>query len=87
MLIYMVSDVLALSAIVTLLAAGICISHYAWYNLSHVAREVSSVAVETIGCAAESFVFVYIGLTTFSYNDWDWCIKFCVIEIFIVLIS
>ena len=36
---------------------------------------------------AESFVFVYIGLTTFSYNDYDWCVKFCVCEIFVVLVS
>lgn len=48
---------------------------------------MSSVTVEIIGCSAESFVFVYIGLTTFSYYDYDWCIKFCILEIFVVLIS
>lgn len=31
---YLVSEMLKLSAIVSLLACGICLSHYAWYNLS-----------------------------------------------------
>lgn len=35
---YMVSDLFELSGIVTLLAAGITTSHYAWYNLSRGAK-------------------------------------------------
>lgn len=31
---YLVSEMFKLSAIVSLLACGICMSHYAWYNLS-----------------------------------------------------
>lgn len=31
---YLISEMFKLSAIVSLLACGICLSHYAWYNLS-----------------------------------------------------
>lgn len=40
-------------------------------------------SVEAIGFAAEAFVFVYIGLTAFSYNDLEWSIKFVFAEIFV----
>ena len=36
---------------------------------------------------AESFVFVYIGITGFGYNDQMWSIKFIVLEILIIVIG
>ena len=80
---YLISEMLKLSAIVSLLACGICLSHYAWYNLSPQRKQNSSVTVEAIGFAAEAFVFVYIGLTSFSYNELEWCLPFCVCEILV----
>ena len=78
---YMIAEALALSAIVSLLACGICMGHYAWYNLSASSKNNSSVSVEAIGFAAEAFVFVYIGLTAFSYNDLEWSVKYIIAEI------
>lgn len=80
---YMVSETMKLSAIVSLLACGICMAHYAWYNLSNQSKVNSAVSVEAIGFAAEAFVFVYIGLTAFSYNDLEWSLVFCVGEIIV----
>jgi NhaP-type Na+/H+ or K+/H+ antiporter len=82
-LVYMVSETMKYSAIVSLLACGICLSHYAWYNLSNQSKVNSSVSSEAIGFAAEAFVFVYIGLTAFSYNDKEWSLMFCVGEIIV----
>ena len=84
---YQVSELLAQSAIITLLANGIVLAHYAWYNLSSQSKQLLNVSVESLGFLAEAFVFVYIGITGIGYNDQNWSVKFIVIEIIIITVG
>jgi NhaP-type Na+/H+ or K+/H+ antiporter len=45
-----------------MLIAGICHSHYCFYNLSPEARITTTTAFETGAFLCETFVFVYLGL-------------------------
>lgn len=65
---YMISEATENSGIITLLTCGITMAHYTWYNLSPQGKIVSSVAISITGSAAESFVFAYMGLCTFTYT-------------------
>jgi sodium/hydrogen exchanger-like protein 6/7 len=67
MVAYFVSDYAEKSPIISLLTCGISMAHYTWYNLSPQGKTVSSVTFSILGSAAESFVFAYIGLCTFTY--------------------
>lgn len=84
---YMVSELFELSGIITLLSGGISLAHYAWYNLSPQSKQATSLAFDAIGFAAEAFVFVYLGLTCFSYNDYDWSMEFFAVEFVVVIIG
>ena len=67
MVAYFVSDYAEKSPIISLLTCGISMAHYTWYNLSPQGKTVSSVTFSILGSAAESFVYAYIGLCTFTY--------------------
>lgn len=84
---YMFSELFELSGIITLLTSGILMAHYAWYNLSPQSKQTTSLAFGAIGFGAEAFVFAYLGLTFFSYNDYEWSWQFCVSEFFVVIIG
>ena len=66
-------------------------AHFTWYNLSPQGKTVSSVFFSTTGSAAESFVFAYIGLCTFSYagqqEKYPWDPYFILIIFAIVVIG
>ena len=91
---YMVSEAMAESGIITLLTCGITMAHYTWYNLSPQGKIVSSVAISITGSAAESFVFAYMGLCTFTYSKHDnapgkypWSISFIGIMTAIIIVG
>ena len=84
---YMLSEVLELSGIITLLSCGITLAHYAWYNLSPQSKQATSLSFEAIGFGAEAFVFVYLGLTCFSYNNYEWSIEFFIAEFVVVIVG
>ena len=58
-------------------------SYYTIYNLSHKSRKGSQLAVETIGHAAEAFLFTYMGLSLFSIEGNSISLQFS----FLVLIA
>lgn len=84
---YMVSELFELSGIITLLSTGISLAHYAWYNLSPQSKQTTSLTIEAIGYGAEAFVFVYLGLTCFSYSDYDWSYQFFIAEFVVLLVG
>ena len=84
---YMVSELFELSGIITLLSTGITLAHYAWYNLSPQSKQATSLAFESIGFGAEAFVFVYLGLTCFSYNNYEWSYEFFIVELLVVVVG
>jgi solute carrier family 9 (sodium/hydrogen exchanger), member 6/7 len=63
---YIASEILGLSGIMTLLCCGLAMSHYAYNNLSSKSKIGSVLAIETIGHAAEAFLFTYLGLSIYG---------------------
>jgi len=64
---YFTSEAGELSGIISLLTCGVIMAHYTWYNLSPQGKTISSVSYSIFGSIAESLVFIYIGLSVFSY--------------------
>ena len=100
MLCYFVSETLGESSIISLLTCGICMAHYTWYNLSPQGKTISSITISIFGSAAESFVFAYIGLCTFTYTRFEqgedapreeekypWSLSFIVIMCTIIIVG
>ena len=88
MISYFVSEAVEMSAIVSLLATSLIMSHYAWYNLSPQGKHVTSVTFQTLGFIAEAVVFGYVGITA----AWEWENKerdlvFVVIGFFVVIVG
>ena len=75
---YVLAELVELSGIVSLLACGIFMGQFTWYNLSPQGKQSTSVAFQIIGFMIEAFVFSYLGLTQLSYSDYDWSVGLCV---------
>jgi NhaP-type Na+/H+ or K+/H+ antiporter len=89
----MLSESFEESGIITLLTCGVTMAHYTWYNLSPQGKIVSSVAISITGSAAESFVFAYMGLCTFTYTksehgtEYPWSLSFIGIMTCIIIVG
>jgi NhaP-type Na+/H+ or K+/H+ antiporter len=75
---YVTAEMLEVSGIVSLLACGIFMGQFTWYNLSPQAKHSSSIAFQVVGYIVEAFVFSYLGLTLFSYMAYDWSPQLCI---------
>lgn len=90
---YFLSELFELSGIISLLTCGISMAHYTWYNLSPQGRSLSSTTVSILGSFAESLVFSYIGLCTFTYagdqqdGAYPWSISFIVVMMAIIIVG
>lgn len=82
---YCVTELFHFSGIIALLASSILMSKYAWYNLSPQSKQVTSLAFNVAGYAVEAFVFGYLGLTFFSYMQFDWSWQLVLAECIIVI--
>lgn len=82
---YTISERLHFSGIISLLATGILMAKYSWYNLSPQSKQTTSLAFSMVGYAAEAFVFGYLGLTFFSYVTYEWSWGLFIGEIIIVI--
>jgi len=70
---YLLAEVLGMSGIVSLFFAGVCHSHYCFYNVSARAHLTTLGAFETIAFLSETFVFTYLGLQVVVMpHDVDW---------------
>lgn len=62
-------------------------AHYTWYNLTTQSKQTTSVVFQVVGYAIEAFVFGYLGLTCFAYNDYDWSWELIVAEGIIIVLG
>ena len=69
---YVGAELLALSGIICLLTCSIIQAKFAWYNLSPQGRIASVVTFEFVGLLATGFVFSYLGITFFFYQNYMW---------------
>ncbi|CDW76774.1 sodium hydrogen exchanger [Stylonychia lemnae] len=63
---YLLSEHFEQSGIITLFCCGFTMSHYAYHNVSQECQVASKIIVETASQIAESFLFVYLGLSALS---------------------
>lgn len=82
---YSITELFHFSGIIALLASSILMSKYTWYNLSPQAKQVTSIAFQVVGYAVEAFVFGYLGITFFSYMEFDWSWQLFICETIIVI--
>lgn len=88
MMSYFTSEAVHMSAIVSLLATSLIMSHYAWYNLSPQGKHVTSVTFQTLGFIAEAVVFGYVGITAaYEWLNYERDLVFVVIGFFVVIIG
>lgn len=62
-------------------------SYYTLYNLSNKSQKGSQLAVETLGNAAEAFLFAYMGLTLFGIEENQISIEFSFFILFSTFIA
>lgn len=66
---WMMAEAMALSGIVAILFCGIVMAHYTTLNLHPKTLDLSRKLFKVIAYAAETFVFVYMGLALFCFRQ------------------
>lgn len=61
-----------MSGVMCIITTGIVMSHYATPNLSEHAKHTIATLVQTISFLCEIFVFVYMGMALFSFENKQW---------------
>jgi len=84
---YIVSELFHESGIISLLVCGIVQAHYTYYNLSSLGQHASYVVFSFISFFMEAFVFIYLGVSFFSFGHLKWCPKLIIVEIFVIMIG
>ena len=83
---YILCDWLQLSAMTSLLACGLCMSHYMFYNLNYQTREESSLISLSLNIIAEGLIYSSMGMTIVYYTVHSFSLKFIVTELILILI-
>lgn len=65
---YMLAELFEFSGVIAILVAGISMSHYAIYNLSRTGSVTSGVAFNFLATFAESFLYIYLGISIWEYK-------------------
>lgn len=59
---FLVADALDLSGVTAIMSAGICMRHYAHYNMTLVTRQVFLPTIELMASLCETYVFLLLGI-------------------------
>lgn len=65
---YLIAEGLKLSGIVSIIVNGIFLGYYAEPNCSDQSKKVLKATYESIAFAAETLVFIFLGLGLFAFN-------------------
>ena len=82
---YILCDWLQLSAMTALLASGLCMSHYMFYNLNYQTREEISLISLSLNIIAEGLIYSSMGMTIVYYTTHSFSAKFIITELILVL--
>ncbi|VFQ85263.1 unnamed protein product [Cuscuta campestris] len=75
---YMLSELFALSAILTVFFCGIVMSHYTWHNVTESSRVTTKHAFATLSFISEIFIFLYVGMDALDIEKWRFVSDRCV---------
>lgn len=73
---FLAAESVQITGIVALLFCGICQAHYTYKNLSPESKARTKEVFELINFLMENFVFLYIGVATFTFHKHIWNIPF-----------
>jgi NhaP-type Na+/H+ or K+/H+ antiporter len=82
---YTIFDVFQLSAMTSLLACGLCMSHYMFYNLKYQTREESALISLSLNLIAEGLIYSSMGMTLVYYTTHSFSGKFIMTELFLII--
>ena len=82
---YTICDVFSLSAMTSLLACGLCMSHYMFYNLKYQTREESALISLSLNIIAEGLIYSSMGMTIVYYTTHSFSGKFIMTELFLII--
>jgi sodium/hydrogen exchanger-like protein 6/7 len=63
---YIIAEYCECSGIISLFSCGFTLSHYAYHNLSKESKKGTLISSETAAMLAESFLYVYLGMSSLS---------------------
>eukprot|EP01006_Ploeotia_vitrea_P040619 TRINITY_DN66440_c12_g6_i1.p1 TRINITY_DN66440_c12_g6~~TRINITY_DN66440_c12_g6_i1.p1 ORF type:complete len:618 (+),score=100.30 TRINITY_DN66440_c12_g6_i1:268-1854(+) len=84
---FMLAEGLHFSGIVSILFCGIGMAHYTYNNLSKEAKHTSRSLFKVLASLAETFVFVYLGLAMFSFEQTWSQVKLIIVALLACLIA
>ena len=82
---YILCDWLELSAMTSILACGLCMSHYMFYNLNYQTREEISLISLSLNIIAEGLIYSSMGMTIVYYTTHSFSAKFVITELILIL--
>ena len=82
---YILCDWLQLSAMTSLLACGLCMSHYMFYNLNYQTTEESSLISLSLNIIAEGLIYSSMGMTIVYYTIHSFSAKFIITELILII--
>jgi len=84
---FLASEAAKMSGIVAVLFCGICQAHYTYHNLSIESRSRTKQIFELLNFLTENFIFIYIGISTFTYQRHHWNVGFIFGALIAVIIA
>lgn len=78
---FLASEAAGLTGIVAVLFCGIFQAHYTFNNLSNESKRRTRELFELFNFLAENFIFIYIGITLFTFPNQKWDLRFIVLSI------
>lgn len=88
---YALAELVHLSGIIAIFFSGVTLAHYNWYNISTVSRHSTHYGFKALAVAAETFVFIYIGVTFAlsleTNSDYEWSFPLVVFAILACFIA
>jgi NhaP-type Na+/H+ or K+/H+ antiporter len=78
---YILSEMWGMSAIMTLFVCGVMMSHYTYHNISEESKKGSVMTINTMGHAAEAFLFIYLGIGIYTTDQETFNLNFTLLII------
>ena len=83
---FIICDCFNLSSMTSLLACGLCMSHYTFYNLKYQTREESALISYSLNIISEGLVFSSLGMTIVYYTLHMMSVRFIITELILIII-